>query len=317
VAIHTTPPSPNDVLFDGPPSVQAGDALAGGRRRPVGSNAGRSRPLSGPNTDATVASPVRQTAASLVDKHNDLRLACAGGYAIASALRSGRRLPVRERLPRAQVKIHRRGATFRSSPTPASYFPKEESFFSHNEAQFKRCSWARLNRAGSRQHFRPSSKRPSPEGGDRRSGSGGLPRLWAARHRWPALTATFPPLPLERETDPRSRSSSAARPIHRDDPRHADFPWRVLGIAEHDRDSTATRSSTFWRAVADRRHLVDPAGPRSPGTGGTRSTCAAWTLQTGRQHGDVSRRTSTSPHSTACPTSFSTRVGTRPATSCR
>ena len=82
VAVHTAPPGLSyDVLFDGKPLL-AGATLAlivDGVR--LGSTP-RITAVARTSTDAVVEPPVRQTAASLADKHNELRLACAGGYAI-------------------------------------------------------------------------------------------------------------------------------------------------------------------------------------------------------------------------------------------
>src|SRR3954469_15287477 len=137
VAVRTTPRLSYDVLFDGRPlmheatlSLDVDGVRLGTTPRITG--------VERTHTDATVAPPVRQTAARLVDRHNDLRLVCAGGYAITfRAYDLGVAYRFETALPAALVRITAEEASFRFAADLAAYYPKEDSFFSHNERQFK------------------------------------------------------------------------------------------------------------------------------------------------------------------------------------
>ena len=237
VAVHTTPRLAYDVLFDGHPLLQAATLSLD----VDGVRLGATPKLTGverTHTDATVAPPVRQTAATLVDKHNDLRLACAGGYAITfRAYDLGVAYRFETALPRAQVKVIGEEATFRFVADAGVYFPKEESFFSHNERQFKRVPLGTL---------RPDALGSIPAVVDTAVGPKvaiaeadleDYPGLWLRGTGGPALTATFPPYPLEeRLTHDRDLRVVRAADYIAVTRGTRTFPWRVLGIAAHDSD---------------------------------------------------------------------------------
>src|SRR3954470_17712840 len=113
LAVNTTPRLADDVLFDGRPlmheatlSLDVDGVRLGTTPRITG--------VERTHTDATVAPPVRQTAARLVDRHNDLRLVCAGGYAITfRAYDLGVAYRFETALPAALVRITAEEASFR------------------------------------------------------------------------------------------------------------------------------------------------------------------------------------------------------------
>ena len=200
VAVHTTPRLSYDVLFDGRPLLQEATLSLDVDGVRLGTTP-RITGVERTRTDATVVPPVRQTAASLVDRHNDLRLLCAGGYAITfRAYDLGVAYRFETSLPRAEVKITGEEATFRFAADAPVYYPKEESFFSHNERQFKPVRLGELRAGRPRQHPGGRRDRRRSEGRHRRVGSGGLPRPLAARHRRPGADRDLPPLPARRRS---------------------------------------------------------------------------------------------------------------------
>src|SRR3954462_4529142 len=240
VGVHTTPRLSYDVLFDGR-SLMQGATLS---LEVDGVRLGTTPRISGverTHTDATVVPPVRQTAASLVDRHNDLRLACAGGSAITFRVYD---LSVAYRfetaLPGAQVKITGEEASFRFAADAPVYYPKEESFFSHNERQFKpgRLGELRPSDLGSIPAIVETGAGPKVAIAE--SDLEDYPGLWLRGTGGPALTATFPPYPLDeklsRDRDLRVRRAADYIAVTRGT---RTFPWRVLGIAEHDADLVA------------------------------------------------------------------------------
>jgi alpha-glucosidase len=237
VAVHTTPRLSYDVLFDGRPLLQGAtlsldvDGVRLGTT-PQLTAVERSR------TDATIAPPVRQTAAKLVDRHNDLRLVCAGGYAISfRAYDLGIAYRFETSLPRAAVKITGEEASFRFAADAPVYYPKEESFFSHNERPWKRVRLGELRPSDLGSIPAVVETTAGPKVAIAESDLEDYPGLWLRGTSGPTLTATFPPYPLEeklkRDRDFRVARAADYIAVTRGT---RTFPWRVLGIAEHDAD---------------------------------------------------------------------------------
>src|SRR5882724_6931214 len=91
----------------------------------------------------TIKPAVRQKAAVLDEKYNELRLTCAGGYAVAfRAYDQGVAYRFETKLPKAAVTVYGEEATFPFATAAGSdlgaYFPQEDGFFSHNERKFPR-----------------------------------------------------------------------------------------------------------------------------------------------------------------------------------
>ena len=238
VAVHTTPPGLSyDVLYDGKPLL-AGATLAlivDGVR--LGATP-RITAVARTSTDAVVEPPVRQTAASLADKHNELRLACAGGYAIVfRAYDLGVAYRFETALPRAQVKITGEEATFRFVTDAGVFYPKEESFFSHNERQWKRVRLGELQPTSLGSIPAIVETAAGPKVAIAEADLEDYPGLWLRGTGGPALTATFPPYPLEekltRDRDFRVTRAADYLAVTRG---RRTFPWRVLGVAEKDTD---------------------------------------------------------------------------------
>ena len=240
VAVHTTPRLSYDVLFDGQPLLQGAtlSLVVDGVR--LGATP-RITGVERTRTDATVEPPVRQMAARLVDRHNDLRLACAGGYAITfRAYDLGVAYRFETALAAAQVKITAEEASFRFVADAPVYYPREESFFSHNERQFKPVRLGELRSADLGSIPAVVATGGGPKVAIAESDLEDYPGLWLRGTGGPALTATFPPYPLEeklsRDRDLRVKRAADYIAVTRGT---RTFPWRVLGIAEHDVDLVA------------------------------------------------------------------------------
>ncbi|HEY4393748.1 MAG TPA: glycoside hydrolase family 97 protein [Polyangia bacterium] len=237
VVVHTAPDLSYDVLYGGKPLL-AGATLAltvDGVR--LGA-APRVLSVTSSHTDATVIPPVRQTAASLPDKHNDLHVACAGGYAVDfRAYDLGVAYRFVTSLAKREVKITGEEATFRFAADAGVYYPREEGFFSHNERQFKRV---RLGELGPQALASIPAVVETPVGPKVAIAEADIedyPGLWLRGTGGAALSATFPPYPLEekliKDRDLRITRAAGYIAVTRGT---RTFPWRVLGIAEKDTD---------------------------------------------------------------------------------
>ena len=81
-------------------------------------------------------------AAQIREHYNELRLDLDRGLrGRVPGLRRGRRLSLRDDAARSpRCKVYGEEASFGSRATTPSYYPKEESFFSHNEREFLRLA---------------------------------------------------------------------------------------------------------------------------------------------------------------------------------
>jgi len=197
----------------------------------------RVRALRRDQVDRVIEPPVRQKAARLRERYNELRVELQGGYAVTfRAFDEGVAYRFETRLQPAEVHVEAETASFRFAAAWSVYFPQEESFFSHNERHFDRHALSELG---------PTALASTPAVVDADgvkiaiadSDIEDYPGLWLRGTAGPALEATFPPYPLEEKLE-RDRNLKVVRA--------ADYialtrgtrsyPWRVLAIAERDLD---------------------------------------------------------------------------------
>jgi alpha-glucosidase len=237
VVVHTAPDLSYDVLYGGKPLL-AGATLALSVDGVRLGAAPRVLSFKTSHTDATVIPPVRQTEASLPDRHNDLRLECAGGWAVEfRAYDLGVAYRFVTALPDRTVKITGEEATFRFAADAGVYYPREESFFSHNERQFKRVRLGELKPADLASIPAVVETPVGPKVAIADADIEDYPGLWFKGTGGPALTATFPPYPLEEKlTKDRDLRVTRAADYIAVTRGARSFPWRVLGIAEKDTD---------------------------------------------------------------------------------
>jgi alpha-glucosidase len=182
---------------------------------------------------------VRQKFAQIRDHYNELRLTLDSGYAVIfRAYDEGVAYRFETALPSQQVKIYGEEANFNFSANFTVYYPQEDSFYSHNERKYlpQRLS-----------EIPPQFIASLPAVVDIREGAkvaiaesdledyAGLWLRGAAPNF--SLAATFPPYPLKlaQTSDRDYKVTESADYIAVTSGTRA-FPWRVIGIAEHDGD---------------------------------------------------------------------------------
>jgi alpha-glucosidase len=188
--------------------------------------------------DEWVDVPVPTKASRLRDHYHELRLEMEGDYAVVfRAYDNGVAYRFETALPDARVTVYGEEARFAFTADPQVYFPTEEGFFSHNERVFHRHRLRDLT---------TDSLASIPVLVEMANGVRiaiadadveAYPGLWFSGTASDALTATFPPYPLEerRETDRNIPVARAADYIAVSGGTRA-YPWRVIGIAERDAD---------------------------------------------------------------------------------
>jgi len=189
--------------------------------------------------DQVVEPVVRQKFAKIRDHYNELRLTMDGGYAVVfRAYNEGVAYRFETTLPDKQVKVYAEDADFNFPSNDVVYYPQEDTFYSHNERKYLPQKLSEIA---------PMFIATLPAVVDVGNGAklaiaesdlSDYPGLWL-RGGAPqfALHATFPPYPLkEQQTSDRDNKVVEAADYIAVTSGTRTFPWRVLGIADHDGD---------------------------------------------------------------------------------
>src|SRR5947209_1948019 len=191
------------------------------------------------SNDQVVEPVVRQKFAKIRDRYNELRLTMDGGYSVVfRAYNEGVAYRFETTLPDKQVKVYGEEANFNFPTNFVVYYPQEDTFYSHNERKYLPQHLSEIA---------PMFIATLPAVVDVRGGAklaiaesdlSDYPGLWLQGSAPQfALKATFPPYPLKEEqtSDRDCKVVQAADYIAVTSGMHR-FPWRVLGIADHDGD---------------------------------------------------------------------------------
>ena len=185
-----------------------------------------------------IISPVPQKSVKISENYKELRLEMEGNYSVVfRAFDEGVAYRIETQLPQPAVKVYDEEMTLNFTGNPKVYYPKEESFFSHNEREFvymnlKDISNTLLASVPAVVEMADGLKVVVAE-----SDVEDYPGLWFRGNSSSTLSATFPRYPLKEELkgDRDLRVSEAADYIAATKGTRT-FPWRILGIAEKDGD---------------------------------------------------------------------------------
>ncbi len=216
------------ILTGGEASMKVDDLVLGLRPR--------LKAARGSSVDRTMEPVVRRKAAKLTERYKELRLEMQGRYALVfRAYDDGVAYRFETALPQKEVKVYEEQMVLHFPGEPRVFYPREDSFFSHNERKFLDLA---LREVG------PTTLASVPaivaEGDGVRiavtdADVEGYPGLWLVGTGDDGLAATFPPYPLEEklERDRDLRVARAADYLAVTTGTRA-YPWRVMGIAEKD-----------------------------------------------------------------------------------
>ena len=193
------------------------------------------------SVDKMLEPAVRQKFARIREHYNELRIDLDGGYAVVfRAYPEGVAYRIETSIGGENVKVFSEDAQFRFAGDDIVFFPEEESMFSHNERKY-------LPRPLREIQSKTFGTLPAVvDAGDgvkvaiAESDVEEYPGLWLRGTGENALAATFEPYPLKEtlEQDRDFKVTEAADYIAVTRGTRT-FPWRVLGIAEHDQDLIA------------------------------------------------------------------------------
>jgi alpha-glucosidase len=181
---------------------------------------------------------VKQKFAKIRDHYNELKLTAEGGYAVVfRAYNEGVAYRFETSLPEKEIKVYAEEANFKFASNFVVYYPQEDSFYSHNERKYLPQHLSEIA---------PSFIATLPAVIDlgtaklaiAESDLTDYPGLWLMGGAPEfALHATFPHYPLKEEqtSDRDFKVTQAANYIAATSGTRT-FPWRVIGVADHDGD---------------------------------------------------------------------------------
>ena len=188
--------------------------------------------------DQVVEPVVRQKFAKIRDRYNELKLNMEGGYAVVfRAYNEGAAYRFETSLPQPQVRVYGEESVFNFPANPIVFYPQEDSFFSHNERKYVPQHMSEIA-----PEFLATLPAVVDVGGGAKvaiaeSDVDSYPGLWLKGTGGSGLAATFPPYPLK-ETLVRDRDYTVTESAEyiAVTAGTRTFPWRVIGIADHDGD---------------------------------------------------------------------------------
>jgi alpha-glucosidase len=188
--------------------------------------------------DRTIEPPVRQKAEKLREHFNELRLEMEQKYSVVfRAFDEGVAYRFETALPQSEVRVYGEGAGFRfPADLPVSY-PKETSFFSHQEREYLTLQLKDIARDAIASLPAVVDMGDGTKVAIAESDVESYPGLWLRGSGGPTLEAVFPPYPLEEKLE-RDRDFKVVKA--------ADYlavttgtrtyPWRILAISRKDAD---------------------------------------------------------------------------------
>jgi len=188
--------------------------------------------------DEVVEPVVRQKFAKIRDHYNEQRIQFDGGFAITfRAYNEGVAYRFETSLPASEIKIYGEEMNLNFAANDVAYYPTEDSFMSHNERKYLPQHLSEIL---------PENIASLPAvvevGGGAsvavaESDVDEYPGLWLKGTGTTGLAATFPPYPLKVHEDTflNVPVTQAADYIAVTKGTRT-YPWRVLGIVDHDKD---------------------------------------------------------------------------------
>jgi alpha-glucosidase len=190
--------------------------------------------------DKEIVCPVPQKSARIREHYNELKLEMEGDYAVVfRAFNEGVGYRLETSLPASEAKVYTEEVRFNFAGDYNVYYPKEDSFFSHNEREFLYLPLKQITQTtlASLPAVVVTNNRVKIAIAE--SDVEDYPGLWLRGVNVNALEAVFPPYPLKEElrknSDRDFQVTEKAGYIATTKGARS-YPWRILAIAEKDAD---------------------------------------------------------------------------------
>jgi alpha-glucosidase len=187
-----------------------------------------------------IVSPVPQKSARIRENYNELKLEIEGNYAVVfRAYNEGIAYRLETSLPQPEVKVYGEEMGLNFAGDYNVYYPKEESFFSHNEREFLLLKLKDIPATSLASLPAIVVSSDGVKLAIAESDVEDYPGLWLRGNNENGLSATFPPYPLKEElrqnNDRDFRVTQTADYIAVTKGTRT-YPWRIVGIASKDAD---------------------------------------------------------------------------------
>ena len=239
VRIRATDRISYDVLLNGSPLLQNSTLSININRAKLGAQP-RVRTTKQRSENKEIISPVPQKSARIREHYNELRLEMEGNYTIVfRAFNEGVAYRFETSLTANEAKVYGEEVRLNFAGDYNVYYPKEDSFFSHNEREFLYLPLKQIAPASlaSLPAVVVTNNRVNIALAE--SDVEDYPGLWLRGASSNSLEGVFPPYPLKEELRKNSDRDFEVK-------EKADyiavtkglrtFPWRIIGIAEKDSD---------------------------------------------------------------------------------
>ncbi|HEV8428868.1 MAG TPA: glycoside hydrolase family 97 protein [Pyrinomonadaceae bacterium] len=228
-----------DVRVNGSPVLQNSTLSLDVDHQKLGNNA-KLESAKNDSVDRTIEAPVKVKFAKIREHYNELRLSFTNFALTFRAYNEGVAYRFETALPQTEVKVYSEEAVLNFAGNYNVYYPKEDSFFSHNEREFIQLP---INQIAANSIASLPAVVSAP---DRvklvvaESDVDDYPGLWLHGKSNNSLEAVFPPVPLKETPGDRSpdrdiRVTEAADYIAVTKGTRT-FPWRIIGVAANDGD---------------------------------------------------------------------------------
>jgi alpha-glucosidase len=187
-----------------------------------------------------VVPAVPQKSSRVGENYNELRLDMEGNYGVVfRAYNEGIAYRLETALPEREVKVYSEEVSLSFAGDYNVYYPKEESFFSHNEREFLYLPLKDIGRTSLASLPALVVGTDGVKVAIAESDIEDYPGLWLRGNSNNSLSATFPPYPLREElskdSDRDFRITQTADYIAVTRGTRT-YPWRIVGIAQKDAD---------------------------------------------------------------------------------
>jgi len=236
VRIHTTERIRYDVLLNGKPLLMDSTLSINIDHTALGLTP-KVKAIMERSVDQQIEPAVRQKFARIRESYNELRLEMDGNYAVVfRAYNEGIAYRFETSFPDAEVKIYSEDVNLNFAGDYSVYYPKEESFFSHNEREFLHLALKEIS---------PTTMASLPAVVDATVGIKiaiceadleDYPGLWLRGTSNNSLAAVFPPYPRKEELIKDNFKVTESADYIALTRGTRTFPWRLLGIAQKDGD---------------------------------------------------------------------------------
>jgi alpha-glucosidase len=190
------------------------------------------------SVDREITSPVPLKSARVRERYRELRLEMEGNYLLVfRVFNEGVAYRIETTLPQTQVKVYEEEMKLRFAGDYTAYYPKEDSFFSHNEREFAALRLQEISKSTLASLPALIDTKENLKLLIAESDIDDYPGLWLHGNGDNSLSATFPPYPLKEELrrDRNLRVSEGADYIAVTKGTRS-YPWRILAVADKDAD---------------------------------------------------------------------------------